>query len=972
VELTSGSSLSRYRLGEKLGAGGMGVVYRAFDTRLERPVAIKLLPPEAVGNDERRQRFVREAKAASALNHSHIVTIYDIDRVATERGEVDLIAMELVEGEPLDQRLARGALQVERALELALQLTDALAVAHGAGIVHRDVKPANLMLTAAGELKLLDFGLSRYSPSGQTDSEALTVSHGLTTTGALVGTPAYMSPEQAEGKPADARADVFAAGSILYEMLTGRRPFTSDTQVGQLLAVLRETPQPLRSLRAETPPELERIVLRCLEKEPARRYPSAVELHAELAALAAARSASRPERPSLLRRPAIAIPAMLALVAALAAAGWLAWSARQRTLARARLGEVETLVSRHELVGAWLLIEELRPILGEDRELERQRLAISRTVTIRTEPPGAEVSFRGYLDDPAVWHPLGASPAERLRLPATTLVFRAQRSGFEEAQGAPYRGLLDEAHTIAFALVPAGSAPEGMVRIPAGRGGYDGAELDLDAFWLGRHEVTNREFLRFVEAGGYRDRALWNDPIVDDGGRRLSWEAAKARFVDATGRPGPSTWRFGAPPEGQEEHPVAGLSWYEADAYARWAGSALPTLHHWFRAGKQDAFSEILQRGNFSGRGTVPVGTSAALGPFGAHDMAGNVFEWTATTDGSERRYSAGGAWNEPEYTYALPGAASPLDRAPNRGLRLARYDGPLPAAWQAAVIEQKSDPSEWVPVDDATFAVYRGLYIRPTGALAASVDAVDDVSPNYRWERVSIDAGRGGERMPANLLLPKNARPPYQVVLYFPSSTAEALSSSRTLEELPWFEFLVRGGRALLLPVYTNTYERRIPGWKWSPEARRDVLLQWSREIARAIDYLETRPDIDRERIAFYGFSMGAIYGPVLSAVEPRIRANLFLGGGLHPSAYRPEINPVNFAPRVTVPTLMLTGRNDFVRPIATRQEPLLRLLGTPDDQKRIAAFDGGHVPSDMTSVAREALAWLDRWLGPVETASR
>jgi eukaryotic-like serine/threonine-protein kinase len=775
-----------------------------------------------------------------------------------------------------------------------------------------------------------------------------------------------MSPEQAEGKPVDARADVFAAGAVLYEMLTGRRPFTGDTQVGQLLAVMRDAPPPLRATRAETPPELERIVLRCLEKEPVRRYPSAVELHAELAQLQAAQFASRAGRPSLLRRPAIAIPVTLALVAAVAAAGWLAWGARQRTQARARLAELETLVSRHELVKAWLLVEELRPILGEDRELERQRLAISRTVTIRTEPPGAELSIRGYLDDPAVWHPLGVSPIERLRLPATSLVFRAQKPGFEEAQGAPYLGLLDDAHTLAFALVPAGSAPEGMVRIPAGRGGYDGPELELGAFWLGRHEVTNREFRRFVEAGGYRDRALWSEPIVDDGGRPLSWDEAMARFVDATGRPGPSTWRFGAPLEGQEEHPVAGLSWYEADAYARWTGGALPTLHHWFRAADQDTFSEILQRGNFSGRGTVPVGTNAALGPFGAHDMAGNVFEWTSTADGIGQLYCAGGAWNEPSYTYGQPGAVSPLDRGPNRGLRLARYDGPVPDAARAAVLERENDPSEWVPVDDAAFAVYRGLYTRATGALAAAVDAIDDVSPNYRWERVSFDAGRGGERMPANLLLPKNARPPYQVVLYFPSSAAEALSSSRTLDELPWFDFLVRGGRALLFPVYTNTYERRIPDWKWSPEARRDVLLEWSREIARAIDYLETRPDIDPERIAFYGFSMGAIYGPVLSAVEPRIRVNLFLGGGVHPSAYRPEINPVNFAPRVTIPTLMLTGKDDFVRPIATRQEPLLRLLGTPDDQKKLAAFDGGHVPSDMTSVAREALAWLDRWLGP------
>ena len=588
--------------------------------------------------------------------------------------------------------------------------------------------------------------------------------------------------------------------------------------------------------------------------------------------------------------------------------------------------------------------------------------------TIRTTPPGARVSFRGYLDAPDLWHPLGTAPIERLRLPASALVFRAELAGYAAAEGAPYVDLVDEALTFAFELVPEASAPEGMVRIPAGRGGYQDAALDLGAFWLGRFEVTNREFQRFVDAGGYRDRSLWREPI-EDGDRRLIWEEASALLVDSTGRPGPSTWRFGAYPEGLAEHPVGGVSWFEADAYARWAGGELPTLHHWFLAAQPQEFAEILQRGNFSGAGTVPVGSTHAVGPYGTYDMAGNVFEWTATGGERGQRYLAGGAWNEPNYTYSEPGAVSPIERDANRGLRLARFESEVPAAAREPFVERPLDPSTWTPVDEATFTLYRGLFSRPRGELRATVDGVDEVSPHYRWERVSFDAGYGGERLPAHLLLPRNAAPPYQVVLYFPPSPAERLSSSQTLDGLPWFEYFVRGGRAILFPVYQNTYERRLPGWHWSLEARRDLVLQWSKEIGRAIDYLETRPDVDREKIAFYGFSLGAVWGPVLTAVEPRIRVNLFLGGGVTGGRFLPEVDPVNFAPRVTVPTLFLTGKDDFVRPIATHQEPLLRLLGTPADQKKIAAFDGGHVPSDRTSVAREALAWLDRWLGPVET---
>ena len=594
-------------------------------------------------------------------------------------------------------------------------------------------------------------------------------------------------------------------------------------------------------------------------------------------------------------------------------------------------------------------------------------LAATDALSLRSSPPGAEVEFRGYLDDPERWYGLGTTPLEAIRLPSTPLLFRVRKDGFETFVGQPFAGVLADSFLLDFELQPAGSVPEGMVRIPAGTGGFEQAELALPAFWLGRHEVTHREFQRFVDAGGYEDPELWREPFASDG-RTLSFAEARALFLDATGRPGPSTWRFGAFPEGEAEHPVGGVSWHEASAYARWAGAELPTLHHWFRAAGIDAFSEILQASNFGGRGAVAVGSTHALSPYGNVDMAGNLFEWTATSDGRGRRYAAGGAWNEPNYTFAQPGALSPFDRGTTRGLRLARYEEAPPAAAREPVEAFRLELDLREPVDDTVFAAFLGFYdYDRTNDLRASIDAVDDSSPHYRWERVSYAAAYGGERVPAHLLLPKSARPPFQVVVYFPSSPAEQFASSQTLDGLPWFEFLVRSGRAVLFPIYKNTYERRIPGWRWSPTARRDVLLQWSKDLGRSLDYLATRSDVDSERVAFYGFSLGAVYGPVFVAVEPRLRAALLLGGGIHPSPYLPEVDPLNFAPRVRVPTLMLTGRDDFVRPVATHQEPLLRLLGTPDEQKRIAQFDGGHTPSDINAIVREANAWLDRWLGPV-----
>jgi len=930
MELDSGSHLSRYRLGEKLGAGAMGVVYRAFDTRLERPVALKLLPPEAVGDASRRERFVREAKAASALNHPRIVTVFDIDRVMTATGEVDVISMELVDGEPLDRKLARGPLPVRDALELAIQLADALAAAHRAGIVHRDVKPGNAMVTASGQLKLLDFGLARNLPGVDVGTHTPTVSRSLTTAGAIVGTPGYMSPEQALGQPADARSDVFAAGCVFYEMLAGRRPFSGNTGMEQMAAIVYGVATPIMRERAEVPAALARVVDRCIAKDPAARYPSAVELHAELT-----------------------------------------------MLLRTELVRLEQLVAERDLMGTWLLARELEPVLGHDRELERLLLSSTWLVSIRSDPPGATIEVRGYLDDPAVWHPIGTTPIEEIRLPSQALLFRATAPGHVAVEGAPFMGDSGKSSLFRFTLWRAEEECKGMLRIPGGSvdisrfTSTDVAPVELPPFWLGRYEVTNREFQAFVDSGGYRNPALWRAPFERDG-RSLGWEEAVAGFVDATGRPGPATWRLGAFPDGQGDHPVTGVSWYEAAAFAHWANAELPTLHHWFRAAAPDFFSEILQRARFGGDGTVPVGSSHAIGPLGAHDMAGNAFEWTASGDKDGRRYAAGGAWDEPRYTFLAPAALDPYDRGSNRGLRLARYDGAVPEVARQPVTRKRPDFASRAPVGDEMFAAFESFYAYDQRPLEATLESVDDASPHYRWERVGYNTAYGGERVVANLLLPKNASPPFQVVVFFPGSEAEDLDSSLMLDGLPFYEFIVRSGRALLYPVYKNTFERRIPGWTSSPAARRDVLIQWRKDLGRSIDYVASRDDLDGERIAFYGHSMGAVYGTVLTALEPRFDAALMLGGGINASPLPPEADPVNFAPRVRVPTLMLTGRDDFIRPVETQQVPLFRLLGVPEEQKRLARFDGGHLPSDMNAVIREALAWLDRWLGPVETHRR
>jgi len=261
-----GKTLGHYEITEKLGEGGMGVVYKARDTHLDRFVAIKVLPAEKVADPDRKRRFVQEAKAASALNHPNIIHIYDIDRV----DGIDFIAMEYVPGKTLDQVIPRKGLRLGETLKYAVPIADALARAHSAGIIHRDLKPSNIMIDEHGLVKLLDFGLAKLTETAPSGADAST--HAVDTTterGTIVGTVAYMSPEQAEGKKVDARSDIFSFGSMLYEMLTGQRAFQGDSKISTLSAILNKEPAPLS---AEIPHDLEKVVTRCLRKDPDRRF----------------------------------------------------------------------------------------------------------------------------------------------------------------------------------------------------------------------------------------------------------------------------------------------------------------------------------------------------------------------------------------------------------------------------------------------------------------------------------------------------------------------------------------------------------------------------------------------------------------------------------------------------------------------------------------------------------------------------
>jgi serine/threonine protein kinase len=278
MRLETGAQIGAYRIVRPIGAGGMGEVYVAEDTRLGREVALKILPRDVAADPHRRQRLEREAQAAARLNHPNIVTLHSLE----EHDGVAFFTMEYVDGQPLAKIVPPDGMPLEKLLSVAVPLTDAVAAAHHSGIIHRDLKPGNIVVTANGRVKVLDFGLAKLHDVVHVDAGASTNTMPLTGDGHIVGTVAYMSPEQAEGRPIDARSDIFSLGVVLYEMATGRRPFQGNSSVSVISSILRDNPPPVTETNPHLPSDLARIIRRALQKDPERRYQTALDLRNDL------------------------------------------------------------------------------------------------------------------------------------------------------------------------------------------------------------------------------------------------------------------------------------------------------------------------------------------------------------------------------------------------------------------------------------------------------------------------------------------------------------------------------------------------------------------------------------------------------------------------------------------------------------------------------------------------------------------
>jgi dienelactone hydrolase len=312
--------------------------------------------------------------------------------------------------------------------------------------------------------------------------------------------------------------------------------------------------------------------------------------------------------------------------------------------------------------------------------------------------------------------------------------------------------------------------------------------------------------------------------------------------------------------------------------------------------------------------------------------------------------------------------AQPPFERAATFGVRLARYPKPVRPELLAPLPRQVRDYSQERPVDDAAFRIYAGLFGYDKTPLEAKLESVTE-GERWRVERVSFSAAYRGERMAALIFIPKNVPPPWQVVIHFPGSGALHARSSAEIVGPGSFSYVVKSGRALVYPIYKSTYERGdgLASDNQGPSrGYRDHVVMWAQDLSRALDYVETRRDLDAGRIAYHGVSWGGALGPLMAAVEPRIRAVVLVSGGLEFQKTLPEVDPLNFAPYARQPTLMINGRYDFFFPVETSQLPLYRLMGAKAEDKRQIIAEGGHAPP-QDLVVREAVDWLDRYLGPV-----
>lgn len=639
--------------------------------------------------------------------------------------------------------------------------------------------------------------------------------------------------------------------------------------------------------------------------------------------------------------------------------------------------EIENLWNNNDYSAAFGLFRKARKYIRDVQTKNDLEQYLVKKMNIITEPPGAEISVKEYTDTDEHWQNIGKTPIDGLELPASVFFHcRIEKKGYEPVQAVFSSGQ----DTFLRKLFRSGSLPEGMVHVNGlMEDPYADHLNDARAFFMDRYEVTNKQFREFMDNNGYRDRRYWKHAFIRDG-IAVEWEDAMHLFVDRTGRPGPADWVAGGYPEGQDNYPVNGISWYEAAAYAEYAGKELPTLMHWYSAmGKNinhfnRSFPAVLTPvSNMQGDHPVEVGSYRGIGCYGTHDLAGNVREWcwNQTRDG---RLIMGGGWDDSYYLYFSPSQAPLFDRSPQNGFRCVinpDRENPDTSIFGPVPTGTKRDFLDETPVSEEVFTVYRNQFQYDQKDLQAIVESRDEEPDDWVVEKISFGAAYGDDRVVAYLYLPKRGQPPFQTLVSFPGDGALIQRSFAVSGYSERLAFLAGNNIAVMHPVYFETWDRcqSMNDSLDNPKENHtytEHLVKWVKDFRRAIDYLETREDIDITKIGYIGYSWGGMMGAIIPAVEDRLKLCVLVIPGMYSyNRALPEADVIHYITRVKIPVLMLNGRYDIVFVYEKDVYPMYQLLGTPENDKLLKLYDTGHyIPK--TQLIRETLAWLEKYWGP------
>lgn len=985
-----GQTILHYKIIEKLGQGGMGIVYKAEDTKLKREVAIKFLPHSLTASVKDKEKLKAEAQIAAGLNHPNIATVYAIE----EFGDNTFIVMESVKGDELKEIIKNSPdkkIKLADFLNYAIQITEGINAAHKKGIIHRDIKSSNIMLSDDGRIRVMDFGLAHIH--GDTN---------ITKKGSTPGTTAYMSPEQLRGEEVDFRADIWSLGIVLFEMLTGQPPFQGNFDQAIIYSILHEKAKSLKKINPTVADELEQIVFSCLEKDRIRRIQSAEELLLKLKGIKSKDVTSSSYKFSPLRlkigKTGLVVSTLIAAVLIILAVFLPIKKIFNPVNVEELTMQLDSLVSQKNYFAAFDLAKEYQNELKNESAFNQLSLFIYDTLSITTEPEGAKIFLKRF--DQSNQNPgnkgeyAGVTPINNLMLARGDYLVTIEKDGYSIIQRiassypiikeypVPRRGI-----NISAKMLKTDEIDSNMVFVPGNDykivswSFNDLPPVKLNNFQIDKYEVSNKDYKEFILANGYLKKEFWKHPFIKNG-EEISWNDAMKLFVDGSQLPGPRSWINQDYPDGKENYPVTDITWYEAAAYAEFRGKSLPTVYQWEKAARNGiinyqgmslpwgvvySMDNINGRANFNGKGTEPVDKyEFGISAFGCYNMAGNVKEW-CFNNSSDEYFITGGSWEDIYYVYGDFGSVPGLFSSGSLGFRCVRNLVEVENDPSAASINKDHKIETYKSVSESEYKKLLTYYKYDKQSLNAEVVSREE-KENWIEEKIEFDCPLG-DRITGFLFLPKNVQEPFQCIVWDPHGAVYDLGAPANWTAEILFSGNIKAGRALFVLVPKGSPSRKWEyGERWpdfSTVLYRDRIIHWVTEHRISFDYLTTRKEIDKKKIAWIPTSHLDV-GLIVPAVDDRLNTTILIACGIYPESKTslPEVNPINFVSHYNKPTYFLYGKYDEAMPYNLLVLPFYKLL---KNIKGVELVNSGHIPPIEVRVPI-INKWLDESLGPVK----